>query len=244
MNYQQAANRLDPLRYSQDLGRLQKTVEELDEEVKKESPEHYFRFMLHVSNILSTHDFRDFERQTALAQKCAAAALASAAAMPLEEEFQVLVHLQDDFEDAQSPQQWPSKRRERVSRWLQALERLDRETKPDFNIQDLPPLNPDPPPGVAVIPGTDPSYIRNSALRRQYEQALQKNRQRILDFGAQVKLQELQSRFVPRAIDYIARAYSRSPVDIPELEGLLKQSKLGPKRQEMILSAIRDLTER
>lgn len=244
MNYQQAAERLEPLRYSQNLDRLQKTVEELEGEVRNEGPEHYFRFMLHASNVLSTHDFGDFVRQTSLAHKYADAALASNPAMPLEEEFQALVHLQDDFEDAQAPHQWPEKRRRRVTRWLQALQRLDQETDPNFDITDLPALNPPVPPGVRVVAGADPSAVRNPVRRRQYEQALQKNRERAKAFGAQVKLRELHERFVPLAIEYIAHAYSRPPADSAELEGLLKQSKVGSERQKKILSAARALIGR
>ena len=244
MNYRQAAEQLEPLRYSQDLDRLQKTVEDLERKVRNEGAEHYFRFMLHASNVLSTHDFGDFARQTSLAHKYADAALSSIPAMPLEEEFQVLVHLQDDFEDAHALQQWPDKRRRRVARWLQALQRLEQETDPKFDIKDLPALNPPVPPGVKVFPGADPSAVRNPIRRKQYEQALQKNREKAKAFGTQVKLRELHARFVPLAIEYISHAYSHPPVDSAELERLLKQSKVGAERQKKILSAARAMAKR
>jgi hypothetical protein len=242
MNYLQAAERLEHLRYSADLERLQKTVEDLEGEVRSEGPEHYFRFMLHASNVLSTHNFGDFDRQASLAHKYADAALASVPAMPLEEEFQALVHLEDDFEDAQAPHQWPEKRRRRVTRWLQALQRLDQETDPNFDITDLPSLHPVPPSDVRVIPGADPSAVRNPVRRKQYDQALQRNREKVKAFGTQVKLRELQARFEALAIDYIAQAYSHPPPNSAELEQLLKQSKLGPERQGKILSAARAST--
>jgi hypothetical protein len=244
MNYQQAAERLELLRYSKDLDRLQKTVEDLEAEVRSEGPEHYFRFMLHASNVLSTHDFGDFERQMSLAHKYADAALAAVPEMPLEEEFQALVQLHDDFEDAQAPQQWPEKRRRRVKRWLQALQRLDREMDSNFEIKDLPSIHPVPPPGVRVIPGADSSAVRNPVRRKQYEQALQRNRDNVKAFGMQVKLRELQARFVPLAIEYIAHAYSHPPANSAELEQSLKESKLGPERQSEIVSAARALTGR
>jgi len=242
MNYRQAAERLEPLRYSRDLDRLQKTVQDLEGEVRKEGAEHHFRFLLHASDVLSTHDFGDFARQTLLAHKYADAALASIPAMPLEEEFQALVHLQDDFEDTQAPQQWPDKRRRRVTRWLQALRRLDQETDPNFDIKDLPALNPPAPPGLKAFPGADPSAVRNPLRRKQYEKMLQKYRDKANTFGIQVKLRELHTRFVPLAIEYISPAYSRPPANFAELELRLKQSKVGPERQKKILSTARNLT--
>src|ERR1700674_5411212 len=135
MKHQQAEQELEPLRYSEDLNRLQSTVEKLDKQMSQETADEHFRFLLHVCNVLSTHHFGDSDLQRQLIPSYAAKPLGKLPALPLREEFELLVHLEEDFADPRGQQDWPEKRRQRVSRWLRALQRLDQATQRDFDFK-------------------------------------------------------------------------------------------------------------
>ena len=241
MNYQEAVNRLEPLRDSRDLNTLEKTVGELDQELSQVGGEDYSRSMLYVCNLLSSYDFRNYGRQNRLLHQYADKALMNPASKPLEVVLQLLAHLEDDFEDPETRndlERWAGKRRARTEQWLRALQQLDNEMQKDFNFADLPQVNIAPP--AANLPsGVAPEAIQDPVMRKEYEAAIERNRQKADAFARQWELRELRSRYWPIGSRYIARAYSRPPLDEAELQGLLNEHLSDEDSKAAILDAAR-----
>lgn len=241
MNYQEAVSRLEPLRDSRDLNTLEKMVGELEQELRQAGGEDYSRFMLYVCNLLSSYNFGNFERQTRLLHRYADAALKNAPIIPLEVELQLLAHLEEDFEGAEAGEhleQWTEKRRARTEQWLRAVQRLDNETQKDFNFADLPQVNIAPP--VTNLPsGIAPEAIEDPVMRKVYEAAIERNRLKAETFARQWDLRDLRNRYWPIGVRYIARAYSRPPLDEAELQQLLNEHLSDEGSKTGILDAAR-----
>lgn len=242
MNYQQALVRLEPLRDSRDLDALEKTVDELEQELRQVGGGDYSRFMLYVCNLLSSFDFRDYEHQILLIHRYAEATLKNAPLIPLEVELQLLAHLEEDFEGhgpGDSQEEWTRKRRDRTTRWLRALRRLDDETEKDFNFNDLPQMNVEPPLSTSLPAGVAPETIQDPALRKEYEATIQRNQQKADAYARQLQLRELRNRYWPIGVRYIARAYSRPPLNEAELQRLLNEHLSDGDTRAAILNATR-----
>ena len=240
MNYPQAVARLEPLRDSRDINTLEKTVNEIEQDLRQAGGEDYSRFMLYVCNLLSSFDFREYQRQTQLVKQYADAALANAPFLALQTELQLLAHLEEDFGGPGGTKtEWTSKRRSRAARWMTALQRLENETQADFNFNDLPQINIEPPPGTNLPAGIAPEAIQDPALRKEYETAIQKNQQKADTFARQFQLRELRNRYRPLGVRYIARAYSRPPFDEAELQQLLNEHFSDEGNKAAILNTVR-----
>lgn len=238
MNYQEAVSRLEPLRDSRDLNTLEKTFGELEQELSQED---YSHSMLYVCNLLSSYDFRNYGRQTQLLHRYADAALKNAPSIPLEEELQLLSHLEDDFEDPEARkdlERWAGKRSARMEQSLKASQRLDNEMQKDFNFADLPQVN-IAPLATNLPSGVAPEAIQDPVMRKEYEAAIERDCKKADAFARQWELRDLRNRYWPIGVQYIARAYSRPPLNGAELQRLLNEHLSDEDSKAAILNAAR-----
>src|SRR5690242_5174784 len=108
MDYEEAVSSVERFRYSKDLENLEKTVEDLEQKVNRRGNDDYVRFMLYVCDMLSSHDFGDYQRQDKILHRYVDLVLTSTPSLPLEIELRLLVHLEDDFGNVEVIQSWDS----------------------------------------------------------------------------------------------------------------------------------------
>jgi len=240
MTYEDAISQIEPLRYSGDLDSLERRATSLEAGTLAESPEDYLRFMLHVCDMLSSHDFRDYERQTSLMHQFALRALANAPSIPVEVELRLLAHQEEALGTSSPGQQWAAERHTRAVRWLKAMRRLDEGRKEDFDFSDLPALNVAPPAGAGLPAGVDAGEVEDPAMRTQYEEALAANHQKAEEFMRQWTLRELREHYGPLSLRAIRRAYARPPFDLAELQRILDEHVLDDETKRSLMRSVRE----
>jgi hypothetical protein len=224
MDLNSAENQLAVIRESQDLDGLERMVRSTQEQLIRENPDDYVRLMLAVCRTLSSHEFRDYQRQSRLMRDYADAALHSLPVIPPDDELELLTYLEDDFENTQmttAGPDWTNKRRARVLRWLRALRRVKGDEGFDFT--DVPKINVEAPPGAGLPAGVAPADIVDPSLRERYAASVERNREHAEEFANQWRLRALRERYFPHARRYIIRAYSQPPLGVAELERLLNE---------------------
>ncbi len=243
MRYEEARDNLKAFSDSKDLSSLQRTVDNVASEMLSQgNREDYVTYLLDVCNLLSTIDFEDYGRQRALIQKYAEAALEQPAAIPLETEIQLLLHIYSNsigLEEAITAEDWAEKWRAAAERGLRTLRQLENEMEKDFNFDDLPVLNVAPPQGTIFSAGVAPEQITDPQLRAEYEAAIAKNQQKVEAYTRQRKLRDLYRLFSPWLDRYLTKAYSRPRFDPGELQQLLDEYVSDEGRKAAILDAVR-----
>ncbi len=128
----------------------------------------------------------------------------------------------------------PRERREHLTRlWFSVLNHLDRHRDPNFNYDDVPELSVAPPlgPGMPSISGMDPQSVTDPVLRRDYEEAIERNRQKAERYRFQKQLQKVDRRFSRQLEAYLRSAYSQSPADVQELSHSIENQVESAKRK-------------
>ncbi len=111
-------------------------------------------------------------------------------------------------------------RKDSLYLWLCLIKLLDRYLDPDFDPDDVPELNVQPPPttgGAVLRPGADPALIDDPATRAQYEKEIAANEAKTTNYAFQTKLRRLDERITPRAENFIRNFYTPAPGDQEEL---------------------------
>lgn len=156
-----------------------------------------------------------------LSQKYAVAALKSSEFFDLETEWFLLMYLRYPLQGKILDESGVQQRRERVKLWLHALHRLEREKAKNFNPNDLPALNVEPPKGVNGIAGMSPENIKDPGLRAAYERAIDENKKKVEYFNLQLKLRQNEASMIKNGIEYISTVYAQEPFGLQELDKLL-----------------------
>lgn len=175
-------------------------------------------FMLDVCDLLASSDFGDYEGQPLLLSRYADETLASPG-IELGQRLRLLAHLEHDL--PVSSQDWPRLRDQRSQAWLHALTQADQQAGPR---PAETPLISVPVPHSAQLPhGVPPEAITDGATRAEYQAAVDRNSELSRQVAQHHRMRQLLAEYQPRAMNYVARAYSQPPQDTARMRQLLDQ---------------------
>ncbi len=131
------------------------------------------------------------------------------------------------------PRARQEQRAHQLELWLSVLDHLDRHRDPHFNFTDVPELAVAPlvAAGAISLTGMDAQAVQDPALRREYEEVIERNREKAERYRFQDQLRRLHERLTRRAEAFITSAYSPSPEDI---SALMSQFQLGLQNADRI----------
>jgi hypothetical protein len=225
-----------------ELDRLEALIRELQSRGQPIADDDTLRTLMQATDTLSSRDLGNYQRQDALLYEAADLALRSGRTLPLEDELNLLAHLETDQpDDGHVNAAWREKRRDRANRWLSALRRLDEAVDSAFDPNDTPALNVPAPEGLPA--GVAPVHIRDPELRQRYEADIESNLAKADRYAQQWRVRQLRELYEPRAIRYLARAYGTRQAESAELVQLLDEYEVTPRRRAAILAAARTRTQ-
>ena len=134
--------------------------------------------------------------------------------------------------------------REQVMRlWLRVLAVVSHRMDPRFDPTDAPPINIQPPPTLYPVSGMAPEGIKDPKMRREYTQALQKNREKAQHHTLQTELRELRDLLIMRYIFPITRQCFRldDPEAYKELEKLMKEELNDEELREWLTKRLEEM---
>jgi hypothetical protein len=136
---------------------------------------------------------------------------------------------------------WLRERREKAALWLHALQRLERQADPSFDMNDrknLPSMRVYPPDETNLPAGSPPSAIKDKRLRAKYETAIADNKKKSQRVKQQFPLLLHGPSFKTRAERWLIQAYSQPPVRNAELKRYLEIYVQDAKTRQRILSEV------
>lgn len=238
MNYDDATARLDALGPRPDLDILESTANALEAELRTGDAGDYLRFVVELCDRLSSFDLGDWPRQDRLVRRYGDLALRTIQPQPFDIELQLLEHVVPTEPPPEvAPAEWPALRRASAERWLDALARLERELDDTFDPDDVPALNVAPA-GTDLPTGVAPEVVQDPRLRREYQQAVDRNAEHIVRYGRQTQLRRLRERYQPAAERYVIASYAREPDRPGELRELLDRYVAPPERRDALVAAV------
>jgi hypothetical protein len=122
--------------------------------------------------------------------------------------------------------------------WLQLLALLDQRLDPQFDPEQRPDLQVQPPDtanGTSYAPGADPALIEDPVARAAYQRAIRENDAKIAAYSLQVRLHRLNERITLRAEGFIRSSYTFTPSDREEAKASILQTIKNPQRREGLL---------
>lgn len=157
----------------------------------------------------------------------------------LREAYMALENVDPDLEQSQ-----PAKAQIRAAAlgiWLTLLDILDRGIDPAFDVDKTPQKTVAPPtaPGQpALRPGSDPALVRDETPRKQYEAAIEANRNYSKYYRFQLLLGRLNEPVTTRAQAFILKHYATSTPDRAEYSGLVAKLISNPARNSALLKLL------
>ena len=144
-----------------------------------------------------------------------------------------------DGEAPPDPATGLSMARMRVATWIAILSRFKRDIDPDFDPDHPPSMNIVPPGehGDQYAPGVSPQDVKDPEMRRQYIVAIEKNRERLQNFGATVKLKEAHRQVVESAASSIADARHTLGLPLAEITAMLDRADITRADRKALLAA-------
>jgi hypothetical protein len=245
--YKEDMARINALEKSFSLGQVnnldeyEKFADELQSKWTQKNKEYYARLMWEVCKPLSSGRFDD-ERQHDVARRYALSALLVANEIPLEVELELTGHVMTETVTPRSPkgEDFAQRRKKDVEIRLHAWKRLIDAIDPNWDPNDKAVRNVSPPIETGLPSGVAPETIKDTNLRAEYEEVIDKNRQKAERYLEQSRLHDWLKRFPKRAEQYIIKAYSKPPFDVEELKQYLKEYIADDKTRARILSAVMD----
>lgn len=212
--FRQDLEQLQTLGRSRDLNRFETVANQSINKWRSSNLNRYFELTHSATRLLRSEDFGDQERQRRLAHSLATEVLAYGNEIPLEIELDLLVLLQGEPIAS-------SNRREMASFWLHGWQRLEEENSKPFDFSKLPEANAAPPAETGLPRGIDPSAVKDSVLRAQYERAIAQAAETAEQFRFRYRLRQLEPSFSRITEGYLVKAYSQPPANLDELTNLL-----------------------
>ncbi len=204
-----------------DLGRYEKFVDEIQHKWSKRNKEYYARLMSYACGPLSSGRFNS-ARQYEVARKYALSVLENPDLIPLTLELELTGHVITRMTGSNAPrgEDFAERRRKNVEVRLHAWKRLIDALDPNWDDDILP--GPNSIGAELGLPsGIAPESVKDPALRAKYEAALRENEQKIERHTEQYKLRHWMERFPKSAERYIIQAYSKPPFKDAELKQYL-----------------------
>ena len=208
----------------QDLTEFETVAGELQEKWRKRSAEHSDGVLSGVFGTLTTKDFHS-PRQAALVEKRYAETLKNADQMQIET-FAYMVWDMTGMDERLKREQQPAIRKTRVTQWAYVFERMDKETDPNFDVNDAPIMN-------TSFLGDNSTPEMAKAAAELYE----RNEKKRVYFDHQYWLLSKRYQFVNTALWGFKQAFT-TPQDAQELRRLLNNTNLTRTFQTQILEAV------
>jgi hypothetical protein len=159
----------------------------------------------------------------------------------IETEFGLVGILHEEYSYSKgkfSDEEWATTRRRGTERWLHAWHRLDNAIDPTWDPNDLPMLNVAPPEGVSGFAGMPPELIKDADLRAKYEEAIERNKEKIRMRNEQLKLRSIKRQYFQIVKKYLTETYSIPPHDEDAAVALIKSQVKDPKTRAEFLEAV------
>ena len=236
--YQKDSVRVGTIRSSPDFNKMTVLADELQTKWTKIGGDYYCYMMSDICEALESVNFHN-KNQYTLADNLASVALQKENVCPIDPLVALSLSLYVDKLDEPHSQlalnDWKATRRDKAEHWIYTLSRLERETNPDFDFNDLPATNYTPP---GFSPGLVPGAIMDKAARNSYEAAIAKNDQKTTEYNKQYHLRNLTKEYAPLIEGKIVEAYSSAPYNNSELKELLDAFKLNEIVKTRIVNAV------
>lgn len=228
--YKQDFNRINSLDATlsqpnkvRDLKAYEKFANDIEKKWRHKNRVYYARLMLKICGPLSSGIFKE-RRQHELAREYALSALEMPNDIPLITELELIGSVMTNIigTGVSKGEEFSKRRKKDTSIRLHAWKRLINAIDPKWNPNEFMwGGNVPPPEATGLSPGVDPKAIKDAKLRKEYEDAIQCNKQKVKKHVEQSKLRRWIKKFPKRAEKYIVRMYSHPPFDIEELKKML-----------------------
>ncbi len=233
---QQDISQLESLRQSGNLYSLEVIVNRNSVKWRKREQKQFVKYMFQVCSLLSSYDVGDTSKRALLLSQYATSLLRSGK-LTTEENIQFVEFLTLD-PPVMDERAWAILRERKARLWLAAWRRVAGSINPTFNFDDRPLLNVLPPLATGLPAGVSPESIKDPKLRAEYEAAIADNSAKAQRYSDQQYLKQNAARFFAEAERYLVSAYSRSPLDLPELNGLLTAYVGDPVVRKRVLDEV------
>lgn len=195
------------------------------QQIRVSQAEQYVRNLITIVDWLTSCDFGDREVQNILSQQMVLHGLSYAEALPTDLEFRLVsqIRLGSTARNIGAEGQkvtgseWQLLRIQLLEYRLRLWRRLDRIIDPTWDPDDVAMLNLSVP-GGAYRSGVAPEAIREPEIRRQYEAALDANRQKAARYREQHSARQLRDRYLPRVKNAVADMYAMKPITAEDME--------------------------
>ena len=183
----------------------------------------YWAETLEICERITSMRFGQTPAGLKVAHEYALSALDQGEQMPVWTEAEFLECLTQDGGVAKPGADWAKLRARKAVMYLRVWQRIDQAIDRHFDFSQRLYLNVEPPPGSGIPAGADPAAVADPRLRREYEAAIQANKERFRVYIEQRWLYELDRLYRPHAEKYLVYAYSMPPLDTERLTALLNQ---------------------
>jgi len=220
-------NNVKTISLSGDLDKLERISNEMEKKWSVKDKELYGYMMLQVCGRFTSYNFRD-NRQYELARQYAILALEKSnklqenSKIPIKAELKLVtgyILSLYNFKEESLRENWPSKRSSISKLYFQSWNRM--ENAIDLSFDPNKPLPPWPKPSKfdgIWIPGMLPESIKDPVVRAEYQEALDKFRDRMEWDSNQRRLRRLEKIFIPKIQGQILQLYSGPVFDSKNLE--------------------------
>jgi len=207
---------------SNNLESYERMASAVDEEWRDVNPEQHAKLMLEVCKPLSSGAFEDSRRYD-IARRYAVSALKQADKIPVATELELVGHVVTLCigPNATVGEEYARRRAEDTALRLHAWKRLLDAIDPNWDPNATWFAKPVPPAETGLPAGVAPEAIAGEKLRKEYEAAIERTRQKSEEYSTQNRLRKWLKRFPQRAEKDIIAAYSRPPFDTDALAELL-----------------------
>jgi hypothetical protein len=213
------AQQNDPIRMKEDQSLLEKiektgprqklsTLQDVlkTSQERGDDPERYAGMVYSAFMALYANGNDDRDQAVSLEQKYALSALDRPDRIPTLMELRLVLRLRANGSSTEALNK--DETRTKLNLLFHAWRRMEQDTKTDFDFADEPMTNVPPPRGTGeiVFSGIDPSYIKDSRLRGEYEAAIEKNRVKAAEYSRQVGLRNIKEPFIRHVEGFVTSA--------------------------------------
>lgn len=189
-----------------------------------------------LATTLASVDLGDWDRQEAMVQRCALAALSQHERLSVAEEVAFALRLTEPAPTTARKQELSHE--QRTGLWLRACRRLRAAIDPAFDPLDRPLLTVAPPVATGLPAGVVPRAIGDEQLREIYEHNIEKNRRKAVHFREQHELRRAEAKLRAALRTHVLTTYARPRLHLHELESLLRAHEPDPEQHAELLEAV------
>ncbi|MFO0905918.1 MAG: serine/threonine-protein kinase [Pirellulales bacterium] len=123
---------------------------------------------------------------------------------------------------------WPAARRLKATLWLMQVERVRNGIDPNWDESDVPQLN-----------NSEIIVLHDPAMRAEQERRLAAERKKAETYREQLTARRLLAEVAPRMEEHLVRLYARRPLNVEQLDVLLKEYCRDASQRERIAQTVR-----